>query len=77
MVLEEINGRAYGNNKYLSLMDTELEIESGAILLKNRKMTRVEAIAKLKEAKELLEIDMMSKQEFDELKKNLAPITNN
>ncbi|WP_262484656.1 hypothetical protein [Chryseobacterium phocaeense] len=40
-------------------------------------MTRVEAIAKLKEAKELSEIDMMSKEKFDELKKNLAPITNN
>jgi hypothetical protein len=40
-------------------------------------MTRDEAIAKLKEAKELLEIDMMSKEEFEELKKELAPIINN
>lgn len=77
MVLGEINGRAFGINKYLSVMDTELGIESGEILLKNRKMTREEAIAKLKEAKELLEIDMMSKEEFDELKKELAPIITN
>ena len=37
-------------------------------------MTRDEAIAKLKEAKELMEIDMMSKDEFEELKKELTPI---
>lgn len=74
MVLGEINGKAFGINKYLSVMDTELAIESGEVLLKNRKMTRDEAIAKLKEAKELMEIDMMSKEEFEELKKELSPI---
>lgn len=74
MVLGEINGRAFGINKYLSVMDTELAVESGEVLLKNRKMTREEAIAKLKEAKELTEIDMMSKEEFEKLKKELAPI---
>jgi hypothetical protein len=77
MVLGEINGRAFGINKYLSVMDTELAIESGEVLLKNRKMTRDEAIAKLKEAKELMEIEMMSKEQFDELKKELAPIITN
>ena len=77
MVLGEMNGKAFGVNKYLSVMDTELAIESGEILKKNRKMTRDEAIEKLKEAKELLEIDMMSKEEFEELKKELAPIITN
>ena len=74
IVLGEINGRAFGINKYLSVMDTELAVESGEVLLKNRKMTRDEAIAKLKEAKELMEIDMMTKEKFEELKKELAPI---
>jgi hypothetical protein len=74
MVLGEMNGRAFGINKYLSVMDTELAIESGEILLKNRKMTRDEAFSKLKEAKELMEIDMMSKKEFEDLKKKLRPI---
>lgn len=74
MVLGEINGKAFGINKYLSVMDTELAIESGEVLLKNRKMTRDEAIAKLKEAKELMEIDLMSKEDFEELKKELTPI---
>ena len=74
MVLGEMNGKAFGINKYLSVMDTELAIESGEILLKNRKMTREEAILKLKEAKELMEIDMMTKEEFEKLKKDLRPI---
>lgn len=74
MVLGEMNGRAFGINKYLSVMDTGLAIESGEILLKNRKMTREEAISKLKEAKELMEIDMMTKEEFEKLKKKLRPI---
>ncbi|MCA4809596.1 hypothetical protein IF128_07560 [Empedobacter stercoris] len=77
MVLGEMNGRAFGVNKYLSVMDTELAIESGEVLLKNRKMTRDEAIEKLKEAKELLEIDMMTKEEFEVLKSELAPIITN
>jgi hypothetical protein len=74
MVLGEMNGKAFGINKYLSVMDTELAIESGEILLKNRKMTREEAILELKEAKELMEIDMMNKEEFEKLKKKLRPI---
>ena len=74
MVLGEMNGKAFGINKYLSVMNTELAIESGEILLKNRKMTREEAILELKEAKELMEIDMMSKDEFEKLKKKLRPI---
>lgn len=74
VVLGEMNEKAFGINKYLSVMDTELAIESGEILLKNRKMTREEAILKLKEAKELMEIDMMTKEEFEKLKKELRPI---
>ena len=77
MVLGEMNGKAFGINKYLSVMDTELAIESGEILLKNRKMTRDEAISELKEAKELMEIEMMSKEEFENLKKKLGPIIRN
>lgn len=74
MILGEMNGRAFGVNKYLSVMNTEFAIESGEILLKNRKITREEAILKLKEAKELMDIDMLSKEEFENLKKELGPI---
>lgn len=74
MVLGEVNGRAFGINKYLSVMDTELAIEFGEVLLKNRKITRDEAILKLKEAKELVEIEIMTKKEFEDLKNKLRPI---
>ena len=77
IVLGEINGRAFGLNKYLSVMNTELAIESREILLKNRKMTREEAIAKLREAKELLDLEMMSQEDYDALKKELSPIIMN
>ena len=77
IVLGEINGRAFGLNKYLSVMNTELAIESGEILLKNRKMTREEAIVKLREAKELLDLEMMSQEDYDALKKELSPIIMN
>ena len=77
IVLGEINGRAFGLNKYLRVMNTELAIESGEILLKNRKMTREEAIAKLREAKELLDLEMMSQEDYDALKKELSPIIMN
>ena len=74
MVLGETNGRAFGINKYLSVMNTELSIETGEILLKNRKMTREEAIRKLKESKELLDLNVITKKEYDDLMKKLKPI---
>ena len=77
IILGEINGRAFGINKYLSVMNTELAIESGEIFLKNRKMTRDEAIAKLKEAKELLDLEMLSQEDYDALRKELSPIIMN
>ncbi|QAA82083.1 hypothetical protein EI546_10280 [Aequorivita sp. H23M31] len=77
LVLGELNGRAFGVYKYLSVMDTELAIESGEILLKNQKMTREEAIAKLKEAKELMDVELMNREEFEDLKKELTPLIKN
>lgn len=73
MVLGEINGRVFEINKHLSFMDIKLAIETGEILLLNRKMTSEEAIFKLKEAKELLEIEMISQGKFDSIKKELTP----
>ena len=74
IVLGEVNGSAFGINKYLSVMDTELAIELGEVLLKNRKITREEAILKLKEAKDLVGIEMMTKKEFENLKNKFRPI---
>lgn len=74
MILGEINGRAFGLNKFLTLNDAEGAIELGEVYLKNRKMTRDEALAKLKESKDLLDLEMMSQEEYDKIKAELTPI---
>lgn len=72
MVIGELNGRAFGINKFLSVLDTELAYSYGEILLKNRKMSRQEAIAKLKESKELLELDLLTEDEYNKIKNELT-----
>tara|TARA_B100001250_G_C19770474_1_gene776920 strand:+ start:587 stop:1297 length:711 start_codon:yes stop_codon:yes gene_type:complete len=74
IILGEINGRAFGINKYMTVQNTEFAIESGELFLLNRKMTRDEALVKLKEAKELYDLDLMSKDEYEKLRTELAPI---
>jgi hypothetical protein len=74
LVIGEINGRAFGINKYLSVLDAELAISYGEIKLKNAKMTRAEAIAKLKESKELLDLELMTQEEYDKIRTELTPI---
>jgi hypothetical protein len=74
LVLGEPNDRAFGANKYLSVLDTEIAYEIGEVRLANRLMTREEAIAKLKEAKDLLDLDLMTQEEYDALRKELTPI---
>ena len=74
LVIGEINGRAFGVNKFLSILDTELAISYGEIKLKNAKMTRAEAIAKLKESKELLDLELMTQEEYDKIRTELTPI---
>tara|TARA_B110000003_G_C16446781_1_gene456280 strand:- start:60 stop:752 length:693 start_codon:yes stop_codon:yes gene_type:complete len=74
LVIGEINGRAFGVNKYLSVLDAELAISYGEIKLKNAKMTRAEAIAKLKESKELLDLELMTQEEYDKIRTELTPI---
>ena len=70
ILLGEINGKAFGLNKVLTVLNTELAIEIGELMLKNRTMTRNEAIAKLKEAKDLLDLGLMS-SEFEKREKSL------
>jgi hypothetical protein len=77
IVIGEINGKAFGVNKFLSAMDTEGAIELGELYLKNRKKTRDEAIAELKEAKDLLDLEMMSQEDYDRIKTELTPIIMN
>jgi hypothetical protein len=74
VLLGEPNGRAFGLYKYMSVTDYEKAVLAGEISSLHAPMTREQAIAKLKEAKELLDLGMMTPEKFEALKKKLAPI---
>lgn len=52
----------------------EQAIESGEVINPNGKLTREQAINKLREAKELLELEVITQDEYDKLKDELTPI---
>ena len=68
------DGASIAMGKLGNVFDLSRAISLGEIINPNRPMNRQEAIAKLKEAKDLLELDMMSQEEFDALKVKLTPI---
>lgn len=70
----KVGGGRFLGIKKLGRANLESALESGEIINGNRSMTRKEAIAKLKEAKELMEIEMISKEDFESLKIKLTPI---
>ena len=74
ILLGEINGKAFGMHKVLTVLNTEIALEIGELHLKNRKMTKNEAIAKLKEAKDLFDLELMSEEDYEKIKGELKPI---
>ena len=77
VLLGEPNGRAFGINKYMSASNYEKSVLNGELKSLNAPLTRNEAIAKLKESKELLDLGLMDNAEYEQLKKELAPIIMN
>jgi hypothetical protein len=59
---------------YVGCLNFELAMSEGEIINPNAPMTRDQAIDKLKEAKELLDLDLMSKEEFNEIKESVTSI---
>lgn len=59
------------------LIDYETALELGEIKNPDGKLTREQAIVKLKEAKELLDLKIISEKEYNELKTELTPIITN
>jgi hypothetical protein len=55
-----------------NMIDFEEALATGEIQSKG--MSREQAIAKLKEAKDLVDLGMMSKEDFEKLKSELTPI---
>ena len=74
ILLGEPNGRAFGINKYMSVVDYEKSVLAGEIKSLHAPMTRDEAIAKLKESKDLLDLGILSQEEYSKLKEKLTPI---
>ena len=74
ILLGEPHGRAFGINKYMSVTDYEKSVLAGEIKSLNAPLTREEAIAKLKESKDLLDLGVMSEEDYNKLKEELTPI---
>ncbi|SHJ25332.1 hypothetical protein SAMN04488096_1212 [Mesonia phycicola] len=56
------------------LIDYDTALELGEIKNPNRKLTKEEAISKLKEAKELLELGVITQADYDKLKSEMTPL---
>ncbi len=77
VLLGEPNGRAFGINKYMSVVDYEKSVLAGEIKSLNAPLTRAEAIAKLKESKELMDLGLLDEAEYEKIKQELTPIIMN
>ena len=63
----------FGDSKK-TILNIETALEDMEIVNPNAPLSREEAIKKLRESKDLMELDMMSKEEYESLKKKLTPI---
>ena len=77
ILLGEPNGRAFGIFKYMSVVDYEKAVIAGEIKSLNAPITRDEAIAKLKESKDLLDLGLLEQSQYEEIKQDLTPIIMN
>ena len=68
---------AIANSSFRTIIDIDKALESNEIINKNKTLTRSEAIAKLKESKDLFELGLMSENEYNLIKKKLTPIIMN
>ena len=58
----------------ISIFDLEKAFLDGEIINPNPPITKEEAIRQLKEAKDLMELDLLSEEEYNKLRKELLPI---
>jgi hypothetical protein len=59
---------------YRTILDLELAIERKEVINPNGVMSREQALAKMKEAKDLLDLGIMTQSDYDALKEKLTPI---
>tara|TARA_Y100000589_G_C27175557_1_gene638599 strand:+ start:959 stop:1654 length:696 start_codon:yes stop_codon:yes gene_type:complete len=65
------------SHKRITVIDIEKAFDLGEVINPVKKLNREEAIKKLKEAKDLYELDLMSKSEYEKLRLELTPIITN
>ena len=65
------------SHKRITIVDIEKAFDLGEVINPVQKLNREEAIKKLKEAKDLYELDLMSKSEYEKLRLELTPIITN
>ena len=58
----------------LTILNLEQALTTGELLNPNQPLTKEEAIKKLKESKDLMELGLLSKKEYNRLKKELTPL---
>lgn len=63
--------------KRRTIVDLELALSTGEVVNPNQKMTREQAIEKLKESKDLLDLGLLTQEEYDKIKSELTPIIMN
>ena len=57
-----------------TILDIEEAFSSGEIVNYKRLLSREDAIKKLKESKDLMELDFLSKEEYEKIREQLTPI---
>ena len=62
------------SEKRRTIIDLELALSTGEVVNPNQKMTREEAIGKLKESKDLLDLGLLTQEEYNKIKAELTPI---
>lgn len=65
------------SEKRRTIIDLELALSTGEVVNPNQKMTREEAIGKLKESKDLLDLGLLTQEEYNKIKAELTPIIMN
>ena len=65
------------SEKRRTIIDLELALSTGEVVNPNQKMTREEAIVKLKESKDLLDLGLLTQEEYNKIKAELTPIIMN
>jgi len=73
-ILIQITAMVEGTDQYRTIKDLELALEVGEIINPDRPMTRDEAIAKLKEAKDLMDLGLITEAGYNKLREELTPI---